>query len=263
MNAYLYMTKIKLLLALNYKYEFFVNFFVKIILLLASSFFWKAAFNGVDTVASVDENQMLIYSVMSIVLGCIFTVTIDSIMRSRVRMGSVAVDFIKPVNVFLMYFSEDVGNMITEIIQSAIPVLIFSSIFVVIPNPTSILHFILFLMSTLLSFSILWLISAIFGLLYFRFIDLGPLSNIKNYLILLLSGSFVPIWFFPKIMQDILIYLPFIYTYQLPLSIYIGRSDVFDALKGMIIQFIWVLIFLLFFIRMKKRIEKNIFVQGG
>lgn len=257
------MIKIKLLLAFNYKYEFFIGLISKIILLFASAFFWKAAYNGLDTISMVDERQMLIYTVISIIMNGVFSVTIEGNIRSRVRMGNVAVDFIKPVNIFAMYFSEDVGLMVTSIIQSAVPVFICSLLFIVAPFPSSALNLLLFLISSAVSFMILWLISAVFGLLYFWFIDLGPLGGIKNYLIQILSGSFIPIWFFPKGLQTFLKYLPFTYIYQHPIGIYIGRTPLNEAVSGIVIQVIWAAAFLLLFDRMRKNIEGNILVQGG
>lgn len=110
---------------------------------------------------------------------------------------------------------------------------------------------------------ILWLISAVFGLLYFWFIDLGPLGGIKNYLIQILSGSFIPIWFFPQGLQSFLKFLPFIYIYQHPIGIYIGRTPLDEAISGIVIQVIWAAAFVVLFDRMRKNIEGNILVQGG
>jgi len=262
-RAYSYMIKIKLLLALSYRFEFFTALFSRFILLFVMAFFWKAAYNGLDVVEMVNERQMLTYSVISMIMSGVFSISVESSIRNRVRKGDVAVDFIKPVNIFLMYLSEDVGSSVTEIVKTAIPVLICSALFIVIPAPSSFLNFILFLASSLLSYSILWLISAIFGLFYFWVIDLGPIGAVKDYLIAILSGAFIPIWFFPQTIQTILKYLPFTYTYQHPLKIYIGRATVEEALIGMGIQLLWVLIFFVSFKLLKKRVEKNILVQGG
>jgi len=107
------------------------------------------------------------------------------------------------------------------------------------------------------------LLSALFALLYFKFIDLGPLSNVKNYLIVILSGSLVPVWFYPEPIQNILNFLPFIYIYQLPLGIYIGREDFKSAMTGIGLQIIWCALIALLFNIFRKRIEKSIIAQGG
>lgn len=263
MGPYLYMTKIKLLMALNYRSEFFINLLVQVILLFTTALFWKAAYKGIDTVEMVNEQQMLVYSIISIILTNSFGINVENALRGKVRMGSVAVDYIKPVKIFLMYFSEDIGNVVTSFIQNVIPIFIFSSLFIIVPKPASTVHFLLFLVSSVFSYMILWFIAAIFGLFYFRVIDMGPVGGIKDYLIKILSGTFVPIWFFPTPVQNALQFLPFIYTYQLPISIFIGRASFEDAVKGMLVQIIWILIFGVLFMRLKKSIEKNIFVQGG
>ncbi len=262
-KAYLYMAKIKLLLSMSYRFDFFTNLAVQVIFLFTSTYFWKAAYKGVDTVQSVNEEQMLIYSVMSIVLGILFSTSVESKIKGSVRSGNVALDYLKPVNIFVMYFFEDIGNIVTAFIQSAVVVLLCSSLFIVLPIPVSIGAFFLFLFSVCLSYLLLWLMSAIVGLLYFKVIDMGPIGIIKDYLIKIFSGSFVPIWFFPKVVQDIFQYLPFVYTYQLPLSIYIGKTDLNEALKGISVQFVWVAVFFFIFARLKNRIETNVFVQGG
>lgn len=261
-KPYLYMIKMKLLLSLNYRFEFFMSFAVQVIFLFTSIFFWKAAYTGVESVRNVNQQQMLTYSVMALILSDIFTTNVESTIHGKVRKGNVAVDYIKPINIFLMYFSEDIGNVVTSIIQKVLPVLLCSFIFIN-PRPASGVHLILFILSACLSYLILWLISAIFGLFYFKVIDMGPVGSIKDYLIRILSGSFVPIWFFPTSVQTVLNYFPFIYIYQLPLGIYIGRSSLNEALKGMLIQGIWILIFFIAFKKLKNKIEKNIFVQGG
>ena len=263
LNPYLYMIKIKLLLAFNYRAEVWFGLFSKVVLLFASVFFWKAAYMNIDMVASVDEQQMIVYSILSICLSALFTVSVEGNIRSRVRMGNVAIDFIKPIKVFWMYFSEDVGNCITSFAQTVVPILILSAIFIVPPMPASFLYLLLFLLSSVFSFIILWFMSALFGLLYFWLIDLGPLGSIKDYIIMILSGSFVPVWLFPEPIRIVLNFLPFIYTYQHPLSIYIGKISYTEAIFGIGVQLFWVIIFMGIFYVLKQRVEKNIMVQGG
>jgi len=257
------MTKMKLLLSMNYRFEFFVNLAIQAILLFTTAFFWKAAYKGIVSVQSVNEQQMLTYSVMAIILGIIFNPSVESNIKSKVRRGNIAVDYIKPANVFLMYFSEDVGIAMTNLIQRVIPIFVCSCLFIIVPTAASAMHFILFLLSSCLSYFILWFISAIIGLFYFKVIDMGPIGIIKDYLIKILSGSFVPIWLFSSSLQVVLQFLPFIYTYQLPLSIFIGKVTINEALEGMFIQVVWVSLFFLLFLKLKNKMEKNIFVQGG
>jgi len=49
---------------------------------------------------------MLVYAVMALMMAGWFTVSVENNIRGRIRMGNIAVDFIKPVNVFGMYLAE-------------------------------------------------------------------------------------------------------------------------------------------------------------
>ena len=257
------MIKVRFLLALSYRFEVFITISTRLILLFASVFFWKTAFAGIDEVAEVNQEQMLVYSIMAIVLAVVNTFFIEDKIREKIRRGNVALDFIKPVNVFLMYFMEDVGDSLTAFVQRAIPILICAALFVTIPKPYSLIHFLLFLLSACISFLLLWLLSALFALLYFKYIDFGPLSNVKNYLITILSGSLIPVWFFPESVQKILEFLPFIYIYQLPLGIFIGRENISGALTGIGIQAFWCALAAFLFNYCRRRVIKTIIAQGG
>jgi len=263
MSPFGYIIKIRLLLSITYRAEVFAAIASRLVLILASAFLWKAAYSGVDQVAGVDQLRMLRYTVMSGVLGSLFVFSIEGEVRQKIRMGNIAVDFIKPVNIFKLYFMQDIGNLLSAVFQRAVPVLIFSALFITAPLPSSALNLVLFLISAAVSYIILWHISALTGLLYFKVFNLGPLSNIKDYVISILSGSLIPIWFFPEPLQQILRFFPFIYIYQLPLGIFIGRSSLSDAVFGMAIQAIWAILFALLFRYCSRRVEKSVLIQGG
>jgi ABC-2 type transport system permease protein len=82
-------------------------------------------------------------------------------------------------------------------------------------------------------------------------------------LIRILSGSFVPLWFFPQWVQKVSAFLPFIYIYQTPLSIYIGKINVKQAFQSMLIQFVWILILSFILSRIWKKACRMVTVQGG
>ena len=144
MKSYIYMIKIKILLSLAYKSEIYIRFISYVILLFSTVYFWKAAFKGIENVAGINEQQILIYTVMSLMIRNWHSISVEDNIRNQIRMGNIAVDLIKPINIFGMYFSEDIGQTVTSILQSTLPILICSILFIVKPIPASILHFILF-----------------------------------------------------------------------------------------------------------------------
>jgi ABC-type uncharacterized transport system, permease component len=121
----------------------------------------------------------------------------------------------------------------------------------------------LFILSVAESILINWLIAALFGMMAFTAVNIDALIQVKKHLIRLLSGSIIPIWFFPTGVAKVLSCLPFVYIYQLPLSIYIGRGDRVEHLWQMQIQFVWLLVLTGIFFFAQHRITRKVMVQGG
>ena len=97
----------------------------------------------------------------------------------------------------------------------------------------------------------------------FTAVNIDALIQVKKHLLRLLSGSIIPIWFFPEIVANVLRTLPFVYIYQLPISIYIGKGDRLEQIAQMKIQFLWLtMLFALFFVA-QHRITRKVLVQGG
>ena len=263
MKLYLYYIKIKILESLTYKYEFFMTIAKQFFFILLTALFWKALYQNSSDIGGVTVEDMLVYSVLSVFLQNFFSRTIENQIRQRMRSGNIAIDYIKPVNLFAMYFANDVGNIVVNLVQRFIPVLLFSMVFIIVPVPVSVTAFLLFLISSVMSFFILWIFSAIFGLLYFWFTDTGNIGGIKDYIINILSGALVPVWFFPESLQQVLVYMPFIYTYQLPISIFIGKTGTKEAFTAMGIQVIWCVIFFIIFHLLSRKALKKVLVQGG
>ena len=261
--AYLYFIKVRIMISLAYRFETLSAILIQFIILVADAFFWRAVYANYDTVQDVDLNQMLVYSVISVLLTCFFCRSVEGKLRDRIRNGSVATDYIKPINFFGMFLAEDIGEIVTNLTQRFIPIIVFSCIFIAVPVPASAVHFLLFLLSAFISFFILWFIAAIFGLLNFWLIDIGPIGGAKNIIIAFLSGSVVPVWFFPDNIQRILSFTPFIYIYQMPIGIYIGRTGIEEAIITMGIQIFWCVFFYGLFLFIKTKAVKNIMVQGG
>ncbi len=263
MKAYLYIARIRVLSAIAYRFDVISSIFVRSLLVIATSYFWFAVYGTQGNTSGVSKEQMLTYAIISAVLSCILTANVEDRVIESVREGNIAMDMLKPVNVFGMYLAEDIGSIVVSLFQYAMPVLLIGSLVIHIPVPSSGLNFLLFIVSTVLSFFINWLITASFSMISFFVISIGPLQQIKINLIQILSGSIVPLWFFPDAIQTVLRFLPFMYLYQLPLSIYIGKLKLEETIRLLGIQVVWIVILYGVFKAIQKKVFSNILVQGG
>ena len=161
------------------------------------------------------------------------------------------------------YFAEDIGSVIALVFQNMLPILLIGSLMIKVPVMANLRDLPLFVVTVVQSFLINWLIAALFGMIAFTAVNIDALIQVKKHLLRLLSGSIIPIWFFPAGVAKVLSSLPFVYIYQLPLSIYIGKGDRIEQLAQMRIQSVWLLVLAGVFIFAQKQITRKVMVQGG
>ena len=263
MAAYIYLAKMKILTSMAYRFDFLTGFLTNTVLLLSMVFLWKTAFVSTDVVAGVTENDMLRYSIISMLLGTFYQRGVQNTINGKVRHGEVAVDLFHPVNLLGTYLAEDIGTAISSFVTLSLPLGIISVFVLRISLAIEPMRFLLFAMSAVLSFALLWILSAITGLISFWLVEYGNMGLAKDAVITILSGSVVPIWFFPESLQFASKFMPFIYIYQAPISIYIGKMPGDEIPLTLGVQAIWVLLFFALMQLTWSRAKRRVVVQGG
>lgn len=262
-RAYNQIIKTRIIRSLTYKFEVYSNVLMQTIIMIANAFFWKALFRNSDSVQGVSADTMLVYTVISALISVVLSSDVEwRIMRS-VSEGTIATSMLRPINVFSIFFAEDVGALIALLFQNVLPIFIIGCVIIGVPKPASAEAFAIFILSLILAFFINWFITVMVGMISFSVIEMSSIFQIKKHLIRLLSGSIIPIWFFPKWLSGVLNVLPFAYLYQLPLDIYIGKATGDEIVKGLTVQLTWLVITALAFTYFEKRVVKKVMVQGG
>ena len=263
MKKYLYIIKTQIIKRLTYAFDVYGNILVQTIIMITSAFFWKALYKDGGTAGGVNVESMLVYIIMSSVLSVLLITNVEKRIEQSVQKGTVATDMMKPVSLFGIYFAEDIGTIIALILQNILPILLIGSLLIKVPKMADLRDLPLFVLSVLLSFFINWFLAALFGMMAFSAVNIDALIQVKKHLIRLISGSIIPLWFFPNPIANVLKFLPFPYIYQLPLSIYIGRGTRAEIFTGMEIQLAWAVVLFLVFLFAQKQITRKVMVQGG
>jgi len=231
--------------------------------MLASVYLWNSAFAEQEVLEGLYLQQMVTYAVLAVVVSTLFTTGVENQISNGVYSGSIATFFLRPVRMFGMFFSDDMGSLVASIFLRTLPALIVGILFFRMRAPESAAALALALISVTFSFIIVWLISAIVGLFTFWAMNLGNLSYLKNVIISIFSGRLIPLWFFPQRAQDVFRFLPFQYTYQAPIAIYIGQTGADEAVFVIFIQIIWVALLFILMNLIWRRARKRVMVQGG
>ncbi|MFH0878423.1 MAG: ABC-2 family transporter protein [Lentisphaerota bacterium] len=263
MGPYFQIAKLRLLTALTYRFEVVTGVASSLIMMAASVFLWKTVYRGIGSAAAVDQQQMVTYAIISVFLGAIFVTGVQGTITRRIRRGEIAIDFIRPISLLGSWLAEDAGGVLSALAVRFLPLLVLAGLFFGLPLPASRTALPVFLVSCLFSFGILWLLSALSGMLAFWTIEIGHMGLVKDTLVWLMSGGVVPIWFFPEWFQALSRYLPFIYTYQTPLAIYIGRTPVREAAPALAVQFFWLILLGVLVRYVWHCGHRRVMVQGG
>ena len=263
LTTYLYVYKVQILKSLAYKFDVYGNIIMQTIIMIATAFFWKALFKNAESMGGVSVDTMLTYTVISSMISVVLITNVEWRITESVQTGAIAIDLMRPVNIFGVFFAENLGSVTALFFQNLLPIFIIGSLFIKLPAPRSAFEFMLFLISLVLAFFINWYLSVIFGMFSFKVIEMSALIQVKKHLVRLLSGSMIPLWFFPNWLRSVLEILPFPYIYQLPLSIYVGHYTSESLARGLIIQILWVMALFLIETRLEKQAIKHVMVQGG
>ena len=263
MKKYLYIIKIQIIKSMTYEFNVYGNIVMQTIIMITSAYFWKALYRQQTSVSGVDAQSMLTYVVMSCVLSVLLITNVERRIEISVEKGTVAADMMKPVNLFGVYFAEDIGGVLALIFQNLLPILLIGSLLIKVPVMADIRDLPLFLVSAAESMLINWLIAALFGMIAFTAVNIDALIQVKKHLIRLLSGSIIPLWFFPPFVSRVLSLLPFVYIYQLPLSIYIGKGSRAEHLMQMRLQLAHLVILSVIFFVMQRQVTRKVLFQGG
>lgn len=263
MSVYLYKMKLQMLINLTYRFEVFAALAARLILILANVFLWGTVYSGQETISDVSREQMITYSVLSACLSVMCQCGIQGSLNGDVRNGNVAILLMRPYSLLAGYFSEDVGTVVVKTITVALPTFVICSIFLPIRGPVSMGVLLLVLLSYLCGFLILWLLSALVSMFAFVTMELGNMGVVKDMVVAILSGSMIPLWFFPKDVERVLMKTPFPYTYQTPLGLYIGKISPKEGAGQILIQLVWVALLGAAVVFVWKRVRNKVLVQGG
>ena len=263
MKKYIYVIRTQIIKSMTYEFNVYGNIIMQTIIMITSAYFWKALYKNQSMVGDVTVDSMLTYIVASSMLSVLLITNVERRIERSVEKGTVATDMMKPVNIFGVYFAEDTGSIVALIFQNMLPIFIVGSLAVKLPVMADIRDLPLFIISVTESMLINWLIAALFGMIAFTAVNIDALIQVKKHLIRLLSGSIIPVWFFPEHAAKVLNSMPFVYIYQLPLSIYIGRGSRAEHVYGIKIQTVWLMILILAFWLAQSRASRKVMIQGG
>ncbi len=180
-----------------------------------------------------------------------------------IKTGDIAVYLLKPLHYPLYLFAKECGNLCFWLLAIVLPVVAILGLTNGIQPPASLFHGLWFIPFWLLSFGLLFLLAMTCGLLAFWLMTTNSLEFFLTGIILFLSGSVVPLWFFPTWMAETVRFLPFAWIGYYPTAVYLGKLDVAQTLTMFAIGLFWVALLATGVAVLWSKARNRITVQGG
>lgn len=241
--------------------------------LLCLFFLWLAVFNNspADVINGFTFKEIVAYTVIINIFA--FTMgggETQDVITDEIQNGQIAMSLIKPISYRLRFIFSTFGALIASDLIVGFPLLIISTIILTMKGYMTIsspVHFviilIIFLISQVLAKWLYDVIDYIFGLISFYTMASFGLFQIKDTVINFLSGTLIPIAFFPEWAGKVVNYLPFVGMAQNPTMIYLGKMSISEAFVAIIMQAIWIAGLEIFAYFFYQKAIKIVVIQGG
>ena len=222
---------------LRYRFSFFMGMFGMLFQLLALFAVWQVLI-GEGTLGGFTWPEMRVYLLVAFTCGLLVNSLADWRMAYRIESGMVALDLVKPIDYQLARFAEIAGGLLIELGVAAV---VWLSVILLggglpVPPPGRLA---LFLLSLALVVPLKFLVAYVCGLLCFWTQHYTGVRWTQLAVVGLLSGSMIPIAFFPGWLATAAAWLPFAGMASTPGLILVGRVEGVEAMRLVALQAVW------------------------
>lgn len=182
-----------------------------------------------STTSLVNSTSIVTYFILVRLLFIRQMDKIDDLQLSLQFQDSVGI-FLQSYPVYLHVLSQEFSVWFYKLLTHGLPLYVFGMVFFK-GKWTSVVDGMLFLCAMLLSFLLQFHLNYAFSLIAYRFRAFIAMNAIRLAFLVFLTGSFVPLWFYPNGLANILIYLPFYGMIQFPVKLYLGHYDLTETLR--------------------------------
>lgn len=266
MRPYLSFFKLRFATGLQYRFSavagLCTQFFWGMMMIFLYEAFYK---NGVESSMKWQELVSYIWLGQAFYTMVFFRI-FDRDIAECIRTGQVAYEFVRPLNIYWLWFSKICAQRISACALRFIPVILFA---ISLPTeyslkgPESISAFVLMIITLLFGLVISTALGLLVYILMFYTTSCKGIYNIFGNIADFFSGMDFPIAFMPKIMQAICFALPFRLCMDLPMRLYIGNLTFTEGIQTILIQIAWMLGLVAIGNHLMKKVSKKVIVQGG
>ncbi|ANB61330.1 ABC transporter permease [Anoxybacteroides amylolyticum] len=263
MDKYLEMIRIRFLMMLAYRTNYYTGILIYCINIGAYYFLWSAIYSGKSAIQGMSIEQMTTYVAVSWMARAFYFNNIDREIAMEIKEGKVAVELIRPYSYLGMKTMQGLGEGVFRLFFLSFPGVVITSLLFPLHFSSDIRTWGYFALSIMLSFVINSQLNLLAGVVTFFTLNNEGLLRAKRFVIDLFSGLILPISFYPHWAQEVMKYFPFQAISYIPSMIFTESFHGKAVIDGLLFQLMWSIILLLPLQLLWKAAKKRLVVQGG
>lgn len=259
-----------------YKFNLFIWLIVSVFEVACVVFLWFAVYSnspdGMDSVINgYSFKEMITYLVSVNIFGfCTSNSNTLWTIDDEIKNGTIAMAFTKPISYRKRFVFTTLGIASMQFALVGLPLFVIAyTVFVLIgfisvaSVGVLLADIVLFLISAVIAVLLMDCINYIFGVLCFYTSSSFGVNSIKEVIVSFLSGTLLPISFFPSVFSTIVSYLPFAGMSQNPVRILLMQVSLGEGLEAIGISLIWLIVLEATAKGLFAHASKKVTVQGG
>ncbi len=253
---------------ITYRVNFFLYRIGDVMGAFVAFYLWKAVFDSShqSLIQGFTLSDMTLYIIMSFVTNLLTKSDSSFMIGWEVKDGSIIMRLLRPVHFAMSYLFTEIGSRWLVFVSVGLPFVILIAGLKLLSGE-SFLQIVLittvYLLSLILAFLINFFFNICFGFSAFVFKNLWGSNLLKNSLVAFLSGSLVPLTFFPKIIAELLSFLPFSSLIYTPVMVIIEKYSMSQMIQALSLQLFWLFIMIALSQLIWKCVQNYITIQGG
>ena len=253
---------------ITYRVNFFLYRGGDVMGAFVAFYLWKAVFDSSQEslIQGFSMADITLYIIMSFITSLLTKSDSSFMIGDEVKDGSIIMRLLRPVHFAASYLFTEIGSKWLIFASVGLPflsVIVVMQIFSGQDTVDVLVRTLIYLFSLTLAYLINFFFNICFGFSAFVFKNLWGSNLLKNSLVAFMSGSLIPLAFFPKIVSDILSFLPFSSLIYTPVMIIVGKYNMNQIFHALLLQLFWLLVMVGLSQMIWKRVQSYITIQGG
>lgn len=261
-NPYLAYAKKSFLKRSAYRFDHFMNILSTCLQIFIYWEIYRSLYGTNAEVDGITFGMVTTNFVLSLGLNAGFYID-DFYLPQKIWDGSLATELLRPISFRGRMIAENMGNACFNLLFRFAPACVIAVVLIGICPPQNTTMFLLFTISAMLGYGVLWTISFAVQMTAFWIVNIWSIVTIKNVFVNVLSGSLIPLWFMPQWMKGIIDWTPFASIYFTPVQIYLGQLSGGEIAEKCAMQAIWILLIYCLGSVFWKMGQKKIVINGG